>query len=67
MLFSSLFALHNFALAHNDNVDERDQEAMIAAFRETQRGHEEEELQLGNVAQGQLADEEEVGRSLWCF
>jgi DDE superfamily endonuclease len=57
VLFSSLFALHNFALAHGDNVDEQDQHAMAAAFRESQRGREDEEEEPGTTVQGQRADE----------
>jgi len=36
-LFTSLFALHNFAIAHGDVIDEQEQETMTADYREMLR------------------------------
>lgn len=57
VLSESLFALHNFAFAHEDNVDEQEERAMIAAFREAQHGREENEPQSRTAVEGQRVDE----------
>jgi hypothetical protein len=36
-VFASLFALHNFAIAHGDVIDEQEQEVMTANYREMLR------------------------------
>jgi hypothetical protein len=57
VLFESLFALHNYALAHEDKIDEQEEHEMIAAFREAQHGHKEDEPQSDTAVEEQRVDE----------
>lgn len=53
VLFGSLFTSHNFALAHEDNVDEQEEHAVLS---EAQHDREEDEPQSDTAVEEQRVD-----------